>query len=353
MKHAVSVVAVLFLFLAGCKNDPSAVSLSNIAPTTKGVYILNEGDFNDPVGAKLTFYDPKTDSVFKNVYETANNNQSLGNLGDDMILDGTKLYTVMSGSDEVKILDVNTNKVLTSTQLNGDDPHDLCLVKNINRLFVTRLYKNSILVLNATTLAVVDSISVGANPLGVVLADSLLFVCNSGYGSSNSVSVINVNSLKVTKIVQVGFGPSSAQFIDGKIYVVCAGNPYAVPKVPSAIYSISAVSKAVVDTISIDNYLFGNSAVGPDGKLYVIGTANGSFFGGPIHQVDIKSKIIAKNYIDGVFYGMAIDETNGNFYLGDVRNFATDGEVFIYTKTGTFLKKFSAQKGPAVFAFKR
>lgn len=353
MKRFFLALSLFSFLLTGCKEDPSPATPPPVNPTTKGVYVLNEGDFNDPTGARLTFYDPETDSIFKNVYESANGNQSLGNLGDDMLIAGDKLYVTMSGSDEIKVLDVTSNKVLLSKQLPGDDPHDLCYDAKNNRIYVTRLYKNSVLVLNSATLAIIDSVSVGPNPLGMILVDSLLFVCNSGYGSGSTVSIININTLKVSRSVSVGAGPSSAVIVNGKVFITCTGNAFAQPAVHGSMYSISAATKSVVDTLLFDEVLFGNSAVGKDGNIYVIGSTPGSFFGGPVHKIDPATGIKTKHFIAGTFYAIAVDQTNGKFYLSDVKNFAADGEVAIHEQNGAFLKKFSAQRGPGTFAFKR
>ena len=353
MNRVIVLWSMIAAILAGCKDDPLPVLPPDSIPTTKGVYVLNEGDFGDPTGARLTFYDPVTDSVFKNVYENANDDQSLGSLGDDMILSDGKLYITMSGSGEIKVLDIQTHKVLQTKLLIGEDPHDLCIDKQRSRLYVTRLFKNSLFVLNLTDLSVLDSITVGTNPLGMRLVDSLLFVCNSGYGNDNRVSIINVNTNEVTKTVQVGYGPSSAVVHGDKVYVACSGNAFTNPAVNGSVYSISIAAKSVVDTIAIDENLLGISGIGTDGMMYVAGSASGSFYGGPIHKIDLAMKTVMKNFISGTYYGLGIDEANGDFYLADAKNFASDGEVNIYSKNGQYVKKFSAQRGPAVFAFKR
>jgi hypothetical protein len=109
----------------------------------------------------------------------------------------------------------------------------------------------------------------------------------------------------------------------------------------------------VEDSITFAENLWGSIAMGVDGYAYVLGVAPGSFYGGPLHRISITTGNVSLKFVDGVFYGMAVDDISGDLYLADAKNFSTNGEILIYAKDGTFKKRFPGQRGPSVIVFKR
>jgi len=354
MKRAVVILCSFFLASYGCKKDPTSPPTPPPPPVVKGVYVLNEGNFGDPTGARLTLYDVNSDSTFRDVFEAANNGMHLGSLGDDMkLLDG-KAYVLMSGSENIIVLSLSNHMILQSAFFPGAVPHDLLIDAARNRAYITRLFRASILVINLSTLSVIDSVSVGDNPQGMAMIGNQLYVCNSGYGSGRTVSVIDVGADSVNKTLTIGDGPANAAMApDGKLWVSCTGNAFGMPATTGKVFIISPTLNNVTDSISFSENLWGSIAMGTDGHAYVIGVTSGSFYGGPIHRINAASKAVRLNFVGGTFYAVAVDKVTGDLYLADAKNFASDGEVRIYTKDGVLKKAFPAQRGPGVIAFKR
>ena len=356
MKNILFLCIMVTLF-AGCKNNPAGPKTELPAPLlAKAVYVLNEGDYSDPSGARLTVYDKEHDSTYQDVFEGANGAQHLGSLGDDMKLYNGKAYILMSHSENLDVISLTDNHLQLSTTYAGAAPHDLAVDSSRNRAYITRLYKNSLLVANLTTLAVIDSITVGSNPQGMLLYGSQLFVCNSGYGSDNTVSVIDVSTNSVKKTIRVGDGPTSAVLAsDGYIWVACTGNAFGTPSTKGKIFIINPATNSVQDSVVFDENLFGIIAAGTDGSVYVVGITSGSFSGGPVHRLDVSSKTLTKSFIPGTYYGIAVDEATGDIYAADAKEFAAEGQVSIFKNDGTARTpgNFKTRRGPAVICFKR
>jgi hypothetical protein len=299
-------------------------------------------------------YDLDRDTVYTDVYEAANNNAHLGSVGDDMRIVNGKGYIVMSGSENLNVIGLNNQMLLQTTNFPGAAPHDLLIDTGRDRAFVTRLYRSSVLVLNLSSLAVIDSISVGDNPQGLIVNGNNLFVCNSGYGLSKTVSVVDVNTDTVKKTLMLADGPTGAAIAsDGRLWVTCTGNASGTPPTRGKVFVINTLTLAVEDSITFAENLWGSIVMGVDGYAYVLGVASGSFYGGPLHRISLTTRSVSLRFINGVFYGMAVDDISGDIYLADAKEFSTNGEVLIYTKEGTLKKRFAAQRGPSVITFKR
>lgn len=350
MKHYVLPLAMV-LILGGCKNDPSIPPDGLIVPpAVKAVYVLNEGDFNDPTGARLTVYDPERDTVYRNVYEAANGGSSLGSLGDDMKFYNGRAYIVMSGSRNLIVMNLATHRKELEVTFPGSAVHDLLIDSVRSRLYVTRLFSRSVYVLNLSSLALIDSISVGDNPQGMAVSGNRVFICNSGYGSDSTVTVVDATTLRVVATITLSPGPSGAAVAaDGNVWVACSGSATTGGKV--FILDPSTLTK--LDSVSFSENLWGSITISSDGYAYLLGVTTGSYFGGPVHRIAVASKAVSLNFISGTYYGLGYDDVSREVYVSDVQQFSGDGIVKIYTNAGALRKTFSAQIGPAVFGFKR
>ncbi len=350
-----SSLLVVVLLVSACRQNPSGPSIPVAPPPlAKAVYILNEGNYGDPSGARLSIYDVVKDTVYSDVFEAANNNSHLGSVGDDMRLLGGKAFILMSGSENLDVISLDNNVLLQLAFFPSDTPHDILIDSSSNRAYLTRLYKSSVLVLDLSTLAVVDSISVGNNPQGLALADHRLFVCNSGYGSSKTLTVVDVPADTVKETVTLADGPTGCALSpDGRLWVVCTGNSSGTPSTPGRIFIVNPLTLSVEDSILFTENLWGSIVMGADGYAYVLGVAQGSFYGGPVHRIQLSSRNVSLRFVQGVFYGIAVDTATDDLYVTDARGFAVNGDVLIYTKDGILKNRFTVQRGPSVIGFKR
>jgi YVTN family beta-propeller protein len=353
VKKLIPIFYVLVV-ISGCVKSPTEPIVAPLAiPDVPGVYVLNEGNFGDNTSARLSFYVAQTDTVYRSVLEASDNGAHLGSTADDFALVGGKLYVLMSGSEKLIVLSSHTHRNQQEAVYSGATPHSLLVDSLRSRIYMTELYKNSILVVDLQSLQVLDSIAVGFNPQEMLLNGGKVFVCNSGYGADNTVSVINPDSRTVVATIRVGVGPSAiVAASDGKLWVACTGNAFSSPVVPGGLYVIDPAPLAVIDSVMFTEALGERVAASADGYLYVIGSSS-SFFGGPIHRVAASTKAVTLSFVAGTYYGLGVDAENGDVYVADAKSFAAPGEVSIYTSAGTLKKTFIAERGPSQFLFKR
>lgn len=345
--------ALSAVLLLACNDDPASPPTSTPLPTSKAVYILNEGQFGDPAGARLTLYDIDRDTVYADVYESANGGSHLGSLGDDIAVLNGRAYIVMSGSHDLKVISTDDHRLLQSANYPGATPHDVVVSADGARMFLTMLFSDSVLSVDPTTLAVRRSIPVGQNPQGLALAGSRLFVCNSGFGSGRTVSVVNTENEEVLKTIDLYDGPSGVAFApDGSVWVACTGNPYLGVPTPGRVYVVDGSSLTVRDSVLLNDPLFGPIALGEDGHAYVLGVTPGSYYGGPVHRISMSTRQVTMNHVPGTFYAIASEPGTSNLYLADAKGFTGAGEITVVAPSGATEKKFNAQRGPGKFAFK-
>ncbi len=352
MRSHLAALLIILSSISACKNQVSD-PVEPPGSVSKGVYVLNEGNFGDPDGARLSFLDLLTDSVYFDLFEGANSGAHLGSTGDDLEIANGKIYALMSGSENLVVIDTSTHMMTQSATFAGSVPHSLIIDQVRGKIYLTQLYSGSVLVVDLTTLTPMGTIATGLNPQGMVIAGDILFVCNSGYGADRTVSAIStVTNTLITNIV-VGDGPTDAVVgVDGKVWVSCTGKAFGTPPSNGSVYVINPISLVVEDSISFPENLWGHITSGSDGNLFLLGVTSGSFYGGPVHRILPFSRAIDLYFIPGTYYALAADPVSGRLYAANARDFQTDGEVDIYEVDATFVQSFPAQRGPGAMAFR-
>jgi YVTN family beta-propeller protein len=186
--------------------------------------------------------------------------------------DGRFLYVVCQDSDEVRVVDVQSTKVVGSIAV-GRMPRGIAVSADGRRMFVTNARSDNVSVIDTAELQVVQTLPTGSEPSGVVLdrEGTTLYVANR---LSSDVSVIDLKSGQETKRLLAGRGASYlALSPDGK-WIYCthiypnAGTFRGQPK--SEITVINTARQTVVDRKQLPNVagVF-HVALSADGRLGV------------------------------------------------------------------------------------
>jgi YVTN family beta-propeller protein len=186
--------------------------------------------------------------------------------------DGHLLYVVCQDSDEVRVVDVQSTKVVGSIAV-GRMPRGIAMSADGQRMFVTNAWSDNVSVIDTAALQIVGTMPTGPEPSGVVLdkEGTTLYVANR---LSGDVSVIDLKSGQETKRLLAGRGASYlAQSPDGK-WIYCthiypnAGAFRSQPK--SEITVIDTARQIVVERKPLPNVagVF-HVALSADGRLGV------------------------------------------------------------------------------------
>jgi len=187
--------------------------------------------------------------------------------------DGRTLYVVCEGSDEVRVVNVESGKVENSIPV-GHVPRGIAQSLDGRQLYVTNAWSDTVSVIDTTSLKVVQTLPTGFEPAGVVVdrSGTTLYIANR---LSSDVSVIDLKSGRETKRLLAGRGASYlALSPDGK-QVYCTHiypNPGAHRTPPkSEITIIDTARQTVIERKPLRNVagVF-HVALSADGKLGVV-----------------------------------------------------------------------------------
>ena len=134
-------------------------------------------------------------------------------------LDGHLLYVVCQDSDEVRVVDLKSSKVISRIAV-GRMPRGIALSLDGRRLYITNAWSDTVSVIDTATLQVLQTLPTGSEPSSVVSDKdgTALYVANR---LSGDVSVIDLKSGQETKRLLAGRGASYlALSPDGK-WIYC------------------------------------------------------------------------------------------------------------------------------------
>ena len=186
--------------------------------------------------------------------------------------DSRLLYVVCQDSDEVRVVDVQSSRVISSIHV-GHMPRGVAVSPNGRQLYITNAWSDTVSVIDTATSQVVQTLLAGSEPSGVVSdrIGTTLYVANR---LSGDISVIDLKSGEETKRLLAGRGASYLTLSpDGK-WIYCTHiypNPGAFRSQPnSEITVINTERQTVVERKPLHNVagVF-HVAVSGDGRLGV------------------------------------------------------------------------------------
>ncbi len=186
--------------------------------------------------------------------------------------DGRLLYVVCQASDELRVVDIQSGKVVSTVPV-GHVPRGIVLSRDGRQIYVTNAWSDTVSVIGAANMKVLRTLPTGFEPTGIVCDRSgeTLYVANR---LSNDISVIDVNTGREIKRLLAGRGASylalsaDGKFVYGTHIYPNAGAFRTPPN--SEITVIDTARQAVVERKRLHNVagVF-HVALSADGKLGV------------------------------------------------------------------------------------
>lgn len=352
LSKALMPLALAALVLNACKKDDAPAVNPPVVNGSPGAYILSEGNYGAN-NTKLAFYTVATAQVTGDFFLQQNPSLTagIGDTGNDGIIYGGKLYIIMNGSGNVTVLNAATAtfvKTITGfTAFSGPR----YAVGARGKVYVTA-YDNSVKVIDTTTLAIVKSITVGANPEGIAVADHYLYVANSGGFNptpDSTVSLIDLNTELEVRKIKVGVNPNKVEVTaNGNVFVSSYGDYVSIRPSVSIVNTANNMTSVPVTGLTYSHIrAFGN-------LLYCYNNYPPSAGTPPIPQIKVfnaATGFVARNEFvtDGTpitaTYGINVDQ-NGDVWVADAGNFTTSGKVTCFNEAG--VKRFAFSTAPGI-----
>ncbi|MBT1687556.1 DUF5074 domain-containing protein [Dawidia soli] len=343
----------IMLVFQGCSDDDGDKKGASVV---SGVLIANEGNFL-AANASVTYYNPEKDSTAQNIFRNAAGDFA-GDVLQSITLDGEKAYLVVNGSNTIEVANSTTfarEKTVAAAII--DKPQYMSIINGKAYISVWGPYdtdynltNSSIVVADAKTMTITDTIPTRPGVGELLYAGGYLFASISNFGTNHIVSVIDPTRNEVIRDAAVSPGPSGMVVdANNKLWVICRGG-YGAEESYLESFGVKNFEPGV--QIHLDFQAGADLAVSPDGKtLYFTGGNN-------IYSMSIDSKaaptaplFTAEDVTD--LYSFGVNPENGDFYVGDARSFAASGEAYVYSSDGTAKTSFATGVGPTQFIFKK
>ena len=355
------------ILLTSCRTDemvfPSESEDTGHSGGIGGMYLLNEGNMGSNK-CTIDFYDFATGTYHRNIYAERNPEQvmELGDVGNDIIVYGSKVYIAVNCSHKVEILDAATAKRIKQI----DIPNCRYLAFHEGNVYVSSYIGpvgpdpsaplGAVFRIDTVSLSVTGELPVGYQPEEMAVSGGTLFVANSGgYMAPNfdrTITAISLGDFSVDYSIDTEINLLRLKADKyGNLWATSRGNHKEIPS------SVIRLSKAA-DGRYAPSHRFAipcdNFALRGDSLLYFSSSGGKNSYG----VLDITTGIELGSFIGNSLqdriirpYGIAVNPTSGDVFLTDAKNFVSSGTVYCLNGEGN--EKWSAKTGdiPADMAF--
>lgn len=333
------------ILFVSCSDDDGIVNVDPETPLgnyDNGVLIVNEG--NGAAGT-VSFVSNDMTTVGQDIFGAVNPSLGIGGYVQSIFFDGEKAFIVSNGSNKITVVNRYTFALLGTIETGLNVPR-YGVVENgkayvTNLADFTNLTDDFIAVINLNTLQVESTISVNAIAERIVNVDGKLFVANGSYGEGSTVTVINAAFGTIESTIDVGISPNSMEAENGFVYLLC-GNY----EDDSKLVKINAATAQKVSEITITGLINAQNLNIDNSKMYF--TVNAGIYSENLTATTIGT-VPSFTSTATTLYGFAVE--NDRIFVGDAKDYQSDGEVFIYNAAGTLQKQFAVGLIPNGFYF--
>jgi len=307
-----------------------------------GVLILNEGG---SAGGSVSFLGADQQEVVNDIFAEANDGQGPGLFLQSIFFDDEKAYIISNGSDLISVVNRYTFELLGTVDSGLSVPRYGTVLNG--KAYVTNLVEFStdqddyVAVIDLETLEIEETVIVGGAAEYIVSIFGDIYIQNASFGNGNTISKLNPISNTITETLQVGDGLNSIQVYNQKLYAL---DSEGVKRIDLGTFTVETEINKPEALTSVSNLRIEN-----DQFYYTSGTAA---FTTSISSSELSSEAIFDYGSDsafGSFYGFEVNE--GQIYVGDAADFASNGSVFIYSLEGQLVKEFNVGLAPNSFYF--
>ena len=350
--------ACILIFLLGCSRLPNEGLGS--ANSIAGFYLLNRGNMGSNK-CTLDYYDYATGIYTKNIYAERNSDfgPELGDVGNDMAINGDYLWVVVNGSNLVEVIDVRTGWHVGQIPI----PNCRSIIFKDQYAYVSsyaspmEMDPNAplgyVAKIDASSFEVVATCAVGYQPEEMAIVGDFLYVANSGVyrvpDYDHTVSVINLHIFQ--EVMKIDVAPNLHRMeadAYGNIWVSSRGDYY---DIPSMTFVVSSENNAVVDVL--DNLPCTDMALCGD-SLYVYSNTWNNF----TQNSDVNYAIVdvkTHQVVDNSFItddtdtqiqnpnGIAVNPQTHEIFVTDARDEFTPGKLYCFSPEGRL--KWSVNTG--------
>ncbi len=303
----------------------------------QGIFVVNEGPFGGT--GTISWHNPDTGETQDSLFEKANNGAVLGQFVQSLTFHNGKGYIVVNGANRVVVVDAETFEFLDT--IGGLALPRYFLPLDDNTAYISQWgldgLTGSVAKVDLNTNSVIKTIPTGIGPDKMLRRADRVYVANSGgYGVDASITeILTANDQVQIKPIPTGKNPSTLAWHDQKLFYLCKG--YFLDANPIGWLNFEANTGPGLEVPSYSDDL----QVDPDnGDLFFIG--GGNVYRGNASNLEGSLSILFAQSA----YGLGFDSAQNLLYCADAKDFASAGEVVVYTTSGTQTSRFRCGIAP-------
>ena len=344
IKKLIGSILVMTILLTACGEDtPEKQEYKD------GVIVVNQGAFLSGTGT-LTYKERGSSTLFQNIYSSSNEGAVLGNVAQSMIDFEDKAFIAINNGGKVVV----TNK---------DDMTLLDTISNINqaRYFASngdKLYLSAwgdtgsnggVYEIDVESNTIKNFIDLGNGPEGMAIVNNRLYVANSGgFGLGSTLHIIDITDNSIVENLTIGDNPELiVADNDDNIYVICNGfSDFFEPTNNTAGQLVKINGQDIEWSIEIPN---GSNKLAIDASNdFIYFSANGTVLKHDLSSEVLKTEVVQNKSA----YALGFDKEDELLYIADAKDFASQGEVFIYSTDNIAIDSFSTGIIPGYIHFR-
>ena len=310
---------------------------SKVEMSESRAFIINEGSMNKN-NATMTYFDWRTNQVYNQDLFITQNGTMMGDVAQDIIVDGKNMYVIMSGSKCIyKMNTVGVSESRTSIPNELSDPR--YGVIDGDYLYVS-CYGGYVAKINKKTMSVEGKVEIGQNPEYIIKYNGKLYCTCSGWGADKRVAVIDLKNFNKASYFDVMDNPDRIIEVDGHVFVQGYGAFYDYPwgelntstgefKQLGNCSSWAAYKGTLYLAFSETNWSTYETTTTLSAYNAKTGATNNSFFKGAPAELASSS-----------VYGVSVNDKTGGIYVMTT-DFVSNGQVYHFDSNGSFVNKFA------------
>ena len=313
---------IFIIIFSGCVKLNPEENSNNVSINGNGLVLIgNEGNFQYG-NSSLSSYNKNSGEISSNIYQSINQSL-LGDVLHSISHIDHQLFLVVNNSGKIVVINDETFEYEYQID-NLLSPRKIIKVNN-SKYYITDLYSKSIYIYNAyqnTT----SEIPVNGWCEDILMQNGKVFVCNV---ANNLIYVISSNDDTIMDSISVGQNPVSIkEDIKGDLWVLCQGS-LSNNEDPS-ISIIKTQTLQVIKNFNLEsnqNYpssmnIFKNEVFFINKHVYKISSIE-----------DTVQEIIWENN-GNTFYNLSIDPYNKDIYITDAKDYVQNGSLLIIDSIG-------------------
>ena len=340
-----SLFLILISFISSCHKD----KITDL-PTGKGVYIINEGNFNFGNG-EVSFYDPNANAVTNNLFQSANG-YILGDVAQSMFVKDSIAFIVVNNSAKIELVKLPSFQKIRTITISGSSPRNI-LPLNDSIAYVTELFAKKIWVLNYITGNVVITITTQGWTENLFKIGNDVFVqqkINSTL-TSTFATLLKVNTTNHTTQYNNTFeGRDVIGIVKDKL------NRIWVAVDEDTAHSLYAGFYCFDRNLVVQKSFFYSSYSHHPSRLCINSSGEKIVYADKdVFSFTLDENVVPVNPVISSsgknIYAMDIDPANDDIYISDALDFVQQSRIYRYDKSGTLIHSFTAGIISGNFAF--